>query len=130
MNSNKEPHGELAIRTLAMPANTNPNGDIFGGWVVSHMDLAGLSAAQKFTNVSRVVTVAIDKMTFLHPVRVGDYICCYADIIKTGRTSITMKIETWAVSPQDKERRQVTEGVFTFVSVDEDGRPKPIEHHK
>ena len=122
---NKKPQGELAIRTIAMPANTNPNGDIFGGWVVSHMDLAGSSLAKKHTK-HRVATVAIDAMVFLSPVHVGDFICCYTDLIKIGRTSITMKIETWAITADEEDRRQVTEGVFTFVAIDDQGRPTPV----
>lgn len=121
----KEPQGELAIRVVAMPANTNPNGDIFGGWVVSHMDIAGMSLAKQHTK-NRVTTVAIESMTFLAPVHVGDFICCYVDVVKKGRTSITIKIETWAIGADDEHRRQVTEGVFTFVSIDEKGRPTPL----
>lgn len=127
----KEPQGELAIRALAMPANTNPNGDIFGGWVVSQMDLAGLSIASKYAK-PRVVTVAINSMAFIAPVHVGDFICCYVDIVKFGNTSIQVKIETWAVcAERDEPRRQVTEGIFTYVAIDEQGRPvsiqKPVE---
>jgi acyl-CoA thioesterase YciA len=124
MPDQKVPTGDLAIRTLAMPSDANPNGDIFGGWVVSHMDLAGLSVAQKYAN--RVTTVAINSMVFMAPVKVGDFICCYAELIKLGRTSITIKIETWALNRKD-ERRQVTEGIFTFVSIDEKGCPTPIK---
>lgn len=127
-NTKKEPEGELAIRTLAMPANTNTDGDIFGGWVVSHMDLAGLSIARGYTK-HRVVTVAIDSMSFISPVHVGDFICCYAKIIQVGRTSLKIKIETWAVGP-DEDRHQVTEGVFTFVAIDKNGRPTPIHNHE
>ncbi len=123
---NKTPQGELAIRTIAMPANTNPNGDIFGGWVVSQMDLAGTSLAKKHTK-HRVATVAIDAMAFLSPVHVGDFVCCYTELIKTGRTSITMKIETWVIGAHEEERRQVTEGVFTFVAIDKQGHPTPIK---
>jgi acyl-CoA thioesterase YciA len=122
---NKEPQGELAIRTIAMPANTNPNGDIFGGWVVSNMDLAGMSFAKKHTQ-HRVTTVAIDTMVFLAPVHVGDFICCYVALVKLGRTSITVKIETWVIGSDESQRRQVTEGFFTFVAIDEAGRPTPI----
>ncbi len=122
---NKEPQGELAIRTIAMPENTNINGDIFGGWVVSQMDLAGTNLARKHTK-HPVVTVAIDAMTFLSPVHVGDFICCYTELIKTGRTSMTMKIETWAVGPVEESRHQVTEGVFTYVAIDEKGRPTQL----
>ncbi|MCH9644844.1 MAG: acyl-CoA thioesterase [Gammaproteobacteria bacterium] len=124
----KQPQGDLAIRTLAMPANTNPDGDIFGGWVVSQMDLAGLSVARKYCH-SRAVTVAIDSMVFLNPVHVGDFICCHARMLKTGRTSMTIAIEVWAIGDEDSPHRQVTEGIFTFVAVDEKGIPKPIEKH-
>lgn len=122
----RAPQGELAIRTLAMPANTNPIGDIFGGWVVSQMDLAGMSVVAQAIQ-KRVVTVAIDKMVFLTPVKVGDFVCCYADIIKRGNTSITVNVETWAVSPDQTDLRQVTEGVLTFVAIDESGRPVSID---
>lgn len=119
------PQGELAIRIVAMPANTNPNGDIFGGWVVSHMDLAGMSLAKQYAP-GRVTTVAIDGMTFLAPVHVGDFICCYVELIKKGRTSITVKVETWAVGSNEESCRQVTEGIFTFVSIDEKGHPTSL----
>jgi len=126
IDPNKQPEGELAIRTIAMPANTNPNGDIFGGWVVSNMDLAGMCFAKKHTR-HRVTTVAIDTMVFFAPVHVGDFICCYAQLVKLGRTSITVKIETWAIGADESKRRQVTEGIFTFVAIDESGRPTPID---
>ena len=119
--------GELAIRTLAMPADTNPDGYIFGGWVVSQMDLAGLSVARRYTH-SRCVTVAINSMTFIAPVNVGDFICCYAKLVKAGRTSMHIKIETWAVGTREcTDRRKVTEGMFVFVSVDENGKPLPLK---
>lgn len=126
---NKQPRGDLAIRMLAMPANTNPNGDIFGGWVVSNMDLAGLSVAKEYTS-QRATTVAIDKMVFIAPVKVGDFICCYADVIKTGRTSVTINVETWAIGAGDTRRRQVTEGVFTYVAIDAQGRSTPLDRQK
>lgn len=118
--------GELAIRALAMPAHTNPSGDIFGGWVVSQMDLAGLSVAKKYCH-TKVVTVAIDSMKFIAPVAVGDFICCYADVVKVGRTSITIHIQTWAIGDRDEERRQVTEGEFVYVVLGEDGKPTPLK---
>lgn len=121
----KESEGQLSIRALAMPSYTNPNGDIFGGWVVSQMDLAGLSIAGKYA-AHRITTVAIDSMVFIAPVKVGDFICCYADLVKLGKTSITVKIQTWAVGSDDKNRRQVTEGIFTYVAITEDGRPEPL----
>ena len=114
--------GQLAIRTLAMPSDTNPNGDIFGGWVISQMDLAGLSIARKVAK-GRVTTVAIDKMVFLSPVHVGDFICCYVELVKTGRTSITVLIETFATDELSGCRRHVTEGVFTYVAIDAQGKP-------
>ena len=125
MTVSKKPQGELTIRTLAMPANTNPNGDIFGGWVVSQMDLAGMSIATKYTK-HRVTTVAIDKMVFIAPVKVGDFVCCYGELVKIGNTSVTIRVETWATGPDNRQRRQVTEGVFTFVAIDGNGRPVPV----
>ena len=118
----EQPHGKLAVRTLAMPAHTNPDGDIFGGWVVSQMDLAGLSVARQYT-IHRVVTVAIDSMSFLSPVKVGDFICCYADLTRIGRTSLQIKIQTWAVRVDETHRRKVTEGLFTYVALDNVGKP-------
>ena len=118
--------GQLAIRALAMPAHTNPSGDIFGGWVVSQMDLAGLSIAQSYCD-AKIVTVAIDTMKFISPVKVGDFICCYADVVRKGRTSITINIETWAVGPKNSNRRQVTEGEFVYVAVSPEGKPTPLD---
>ena len=124
--SQKEPRGELAIRTLAMPSDTNVNGDIFGGWVISYMDLAGLSIARKQSH-SRVTTAAIDKMSFLSPVHVGDFICCYGELLKVGRTSMTIRIETYATDELGSPRRLVTEGVFTYVAIDEHGVPQLVD---
>jgi len=121
----KQPEGELAIRVLAMPENTNPNGDIFGGWVVSQMDLAGLSIAGRIAK-TRVTTIAIDKMVFMSPVKVGDFICCHAKLLKVGNTSIQIKVETWAIGALEEERRQVTEGILTYVAINDKGRPIPI----
>ena len=122
---NKTPDGKLEIRVLAMPENTNPNGDIFGGWVVSQMDLAGLSTARSYAR-SRVTTVAINSMVFYSPVKVGDFICCYAKLAKVGRTSLQIQIEVWAIGAEDAQRHQVTEGTFVYVAIDEHGRPKPL----
>ncbi len=121
----KHPQGELAIRTLAMPADANVNGDIFGGWVISYMDLAGLSIARKRAKC-RVTTAAIDKMVFVAPVHVGDFICCYAKLLKVGRTSLTIFIETYATDELSTERRLVTEAVFTYVAIDTHGKPVPV----
>lgn len=125
-NDIEEPRGELAIRALAMPADTNPNGDIFGGWVVSKMDLAGLSVARHHTK-SKVVTVAINQMVFIAPVRVGDFVCCHAEVLKIGRTSMTIRIQVWAVGENDERHHKVTEGEFVYVSVDKNNHPKPIK---
>jgi acyl-CoA thioesterase YciA len=123
----KEPSGRLLISTIAMPADTNPRGDIFCGWIVSQMDLAGLGLAQE-TSDSRATTVSIDKMTFLKPVIVGDFICCYAELLKVGNSSMQIKIEVFAVGYNDKDRRQVTEGVFTYVAIDEEnGHPISVK---
>lgn len=125
VDPNKKPHGDLEIRTLTMPSDTNANGDIFGGWVVSQMDLAGASYALKFTQ-GRAVTVAIESMSFIAPVAVGEILSCYASLHKIGNTSVQIKIETWVVSPSNLQQRQVTEGIFTFVAIDEAGRPRLI----
>lgn len=119
------PKGELTIQTLAMPENTNANGDIFGGWVVSQMDLAAGVLAKKLA-VGRVATVAIDSMTFLKPVHVGDLISCYVTLLKQGNTSMTMSVEVWALPATQSERYQVTQGVFVFVAIDNEGRPRQV----
>ncbi len=124
-NPNKKPQGELEVRTIAMPADTNANGDIFGGWVVSQMDLAGASYALKYTK-GRAVTMAINAMSFISPVKVGELLSCYVSLYKLGNTSIQIKIESWVISPADLQSRQVTEGIFTFVAVDENNRPRAI----
>lgn len=122
-----QPKGELMLRTLAMPADTNANGDIFGGWIVSQMDLASNMLVRQIARC-RSVTVAIDKMVFKEPVHVGDTICVYCDVAKTGRTSIAINVHVWAVDyERHDERRHVTEGVFTFVAIDEQGKPRPIK---
>jgi acyl-CoA thioesterase YciA len=123
--TNQTSSGQLAIRTLAMPSDVNVNGDIFGGWVISYMDLAGLSIARKRARC-RVTTVAIDKMVFLAPVHVGDFICCYGELIKVGRTSMTIRIQTYATDESEGARRHVTEGIFTYVAIDANGRPIPV----
>jgi acyl-CoA thioesterase YciA len=120
-----EPRGQLAIRTLAMPADANPSGDIFGGWVLSQMDIAGgITAGQRAR--SRVATVAVTAMTFHLPVYVGDVLCVYAEVERVGRTSITISLEAWALRGRLGDRVRVTEGRFVFVALDEDGRPRPV----
>ncbi len=119
------PRSELAIRTIAMPADTNPHGDIFGGWLLCQMDLAGSSVATRRA-AGRVVTIAITAMTFHRPVMVGDEVTCYGDVEKIGHTSITVKIESWARRRMGDAQIKVTEGLFTYVRVGDDGRPLPI----
>ena len=125
-NDDDTPRGELAIRTIAMPADTNPSGDIFGGWVMSQMDLAGgIAAAQRADG--RVATVAVDGFIFHKPVNVGDVLCCYAEVIRVGTTSIAIRIEAWALRQRAKNRRvRVTEGIFTFVALDESGQKRAV----
>jgi acyl-CoA thioesterase YciA len=119
------PAFEPALRAIAMPADTNPHGDIFGGWLLCQMDLAGSTFATRRAN-GRVVTVAITAMVFHRPVMVGDEVTCFCDVEKTGHTSITVKIESWARRLTGDTPIKVTEGVFTYVRVDADGRPQPI----
>ncbi|PIE41043.1 MAG: acyl-CoA thioesterase [Gammaproteobacteria bacterium] len=119
------PIGGLALQTIAMPADSNANGDIFGGWLVSQMDLAGAVAANRLAK-GRVATVAIDSMVFLRPVAVGSCVSCYTDIKEVGRSSMTINVEVWAQHPTDSERQKVTEGKFTFVAIDQNGRTRPV----
>lgn len=118
-----EPRGQLASRILAMPGDTNPKGDIFGGWIMSLMDMAGKMSATTVAG-GRVVTVAVDRIVFRQPVNVGDVVCCYTDLVRTGRSSITLSIEVWAIRQGQGARVMVTDAVFTFVAIDDDGRPR------
>jgi|SRR5690606_20288102 len=119
------PHGDLTIRTLAMPADTNGAGDIFGGWVLSQMDIAGAVAAVDKVG-GRVVTVAIEAMTFISPVKVGDVLSVYTEIVRIGTTSITISMEAWAHSAERQNPVKVTEGRFVYVALDDDGRKRRI----
>ncbi|MDE1147687.1 MAG: acyl-CoA thioesterase [Azospirillaceae bacterium] len=114
-----------ALRTFAMPADTNANGDIFGGWVLSQMDLAGAAKAIRRAR-GKVATVGVEAMKFYRPVAVGDELNCYTEIIAVGRTSIRVRIDTWVRRGATGEAVQVTEGVFTYVAIGEDGRPRPV----
>ena len=120
-----EPQGELALRTLAMPADTNPDGDMFGGWLLAQMDMAGGVVARARAG-RRVATVAVDSMKFHRPVFVGDVVCCYANIVRVGTSSLTLHIQAWVLRRDEGERELVTEGRFTFVAVGQDRRPRPI----
>ncbi len=123
---NQKPDGELVLQTVAMPADANAYGDIFGGWLVSQMDLGGAVLAHQRAR-NRVTTVAIDQMVFIKPVYIGDLVCCYATVIKTGHSSIAIKLQVWAIRMRYGIEEQVAEGTFTFVAIDENGKPKPIE---
>jgi acyl-CoA thioesterase YciA len=125
-DDSETPLGELALRTLAMPADTNPSGDIFGGWLLAQMDLAGGMVAHHRAR-GRVATVAINSMVFHQPVKVGDTVCCYAHLEKVGRTSMTYRVQAWIIREAGGDRVKVTEGLFTYVAIGTDGRPRPVE---
>lgn len=120
------PKGELVIQTVAMPHSTNFNGDIFGGWLLSQMDMgAGIIATRRCK--SRCATVAIDKIEFLAPVKVGDTVCCYGEILKVGNSSMKIKIEAWVIRKLTNTKIKVTDGTFIFVAIDENGKPIPVD---
>ena len=116
---------EPALRTIAMPADANPNGDIFGGWLMAQMDLAGSVEAVRRAR-GRVATVAVDAMSFHRPVFIGDLVSCYARLVRSGRTSLTVDVETWVERRADGALEKVTEGVFTYVAIGADGRPRAL----
>ena len=120
-----EPCGRLILRTLAMPENTNPQGDMFGGWILGQMDLGGAILARELAR-GRVVTVAIDKMSFIAPVNVGDIVCCYGRCVHVGHTSLKIHLEIWVKKLEDANavRRKVTEAGFTYVAIDDDGKKR------
>ena len=119
------PQVEPTIRVIAMPADTNPNGDIFGGWLVSHMDLAGGTLAAR-TSRGRIVTVKIDSMTFLNPVHVGDEVSIYTRLLGIGRTSMKIDIAAWSRTRESDISVKVTEGQFTYVAIDADRKPRAV----
>jgi len=120
------PRGELALITLAMPADANPAGDIFGGWLMAQMDIAGGITAYSRAE-GRVATVAVDGFTFHKPVLVGDVLSCYVDVLKTGRTSLTARVEAWIMRREsDRQKMKVTEGTFTFVALNNDGTKRLV----
>ena len=119
------PKGELAIQTLAMPAHTNSGGDIFGGWLVSQMDLAAGIMAKRVTR-GRAVTIAIHTMTFLKPVHVGNLVSCYVNLVKMGNTSLTIAVEVWTEELASEKKNKVTEGTFVFVAIDANGKSREI----
>jgi acyl-CoA thioesterase YciA len=120
------PSGIPSVRTIAMPSDANPNGDIFGGWIMSQMDLAGGAYAFAIAG-GRVTTVAVDGMTFHRPVQIGDQVSCYCTTERIGTTSIAVRVETWVRRRDDQSEERVTEGLFTFVAIDSEGRPRAVE---
>lgn len=123
----KDPTGKLILRTLAMPSDTNANGDIFGGWIMSQMDLGGAILAKELAK-GRVVTVSVDKMIFHMPISVGDVVCCYGTLMHVGRSSMQVKVEVFIKQVYDgtRERFRVTEALFTYVAVDKEGKPRAV----
>jgi acyl-CoA thioesterase YciA len=121
-----EPTGDLCIRTLAMPADTNANGDIFGGWLLSQMDVGGGVFASKIAK-SRTVTVAIEAMNFRKAVYVGDLVSVHATLARVGRTSITVHLEAWSLRRKEMLSILVTDGNFTYVSIDDQGKPQAVK---
>lgn len=120
-----DPEGELMLRTLAMPADTNVSGDIFGGWVLSQMDIAaGIIAGERAQG--RVATVAVDAMKFIRPVKVGDVLCVYCRMARVGRTSMGIEVEAWVRRGRVGVREKVTEAIFAFVAIDEQGQPREV----
>ncbi|HUX80073.1 MAG TPA: acyl-CoA thioesterase [Alphaproteobacteria bacterium] len=125
MTDTTPPIEQLTLRMIAMPRDTNPSGDIFGGWLVSLMDLAG-GTVGIHRSKGIVVLAAIDKMSFHRPVFVGDEVSCYAHIVKLGTTSMQINVEAWVKRPKNGDVHKVTEGLFTFVAIDENRKPRPL----
>ncbi|WP_044470627.1 acyl-CoA thioester hydrolase YciA [Mannheimia massilioguelmaensis] len=125
--TNRFPKGSLILRTLAMPSDTNANGDIFGGWIMSQMDMGGAILAKEISK-GRVVTVCVERITFLHPIAVGDVVCCYGKLVKVGRSSMQVKVEVWIKKVYEgiSDRNCVTEALFTYVAIDKDGKPRAV----
>jgi len=120
-----QPRGSLTLRTLAMPADANPGGDIFGEWVLSQMDMAvGIEAGTRAGG--RVATIAIDAMKFLSPIKVGDVLCVYTDLERIGHTSMAYSVEAWVLRSRHGDREKVTEAIFTFVAIDDQGNKRPV----
>lgn len=120
------PNGEVVIRTIAMPADANANGDIFGGWLMAQMDIGGAILARGLAHC-RVTTVAIDGMSFLRPVNIGDVVTCYGKLLAIGRTSMKIAVEAWVQRYADSTLHRVTEGTFTYVAIDEGGKPQAVK---
>ena len=125
MSEQEAPRGALTVRISAMPADTNANGDIFGGWVMSRMDQAGGIAAIERSR-GRAVTITVDAMKFIRPVRVGDVLEVYTVVESIGRTSMKIHVEAWARRFMTEVHEKVTDANFTFVAIDDNGRPRPV----
>jgi acyl-CoA thioesterase YciA len=125
LDDTPKPRGELSLQTVAMPRDTNANGDIFGGWLVSQMDLAAMVAATRVAH-GRAVTVAINGMAFYTPVHVGAVVSCYTEVLDIGRSSIRINVEAWITGKDSFEQMKVTEGQFVFVAIDKNGRTRHV----
>ena len=128
-NEQRNPVGDILLRTLAMPADTNANGDIFGGWIMSQMDIGGGILAKEIAK-GRVVTVNVDGITFYKPINVGHVVCCYGKCTKIGNSSIVLKLEIWVkpvLNEKSAERYCVTEAVFTYVAIGQNGKSRKID---
>lgn len=119
------PSGVLALQTLTRPQDTNSNGDIFGGWLMSQMDLAGAITARELSH-GPVTTVAVGKMAFLSPIKVGAIVSCYCDVLEIGRSSMKINIEVWTKHYRDPQPQKVTDAEFIFVAIDDQGRTRPV----
>jgi acyl-CoA thioesterase YciA len=128
------PQGELLLRTMPMPADTSFNGDIFGGWIMSQMDIAGSIMAKEITR-TRTATVAVESMKFIKPVKVGDVVCCYGRMVRIGTSSVTIMLEVWArpilhATEDQFTTFKVTEAAFTYVAIGADGKKQPINRER
>ena len=126
MDGDKPPACMPMIRTIAMPADANASGDIFGGWLMSQMDLAAGNLAQRVAH-GRCVTVAVDAMSFILPVKIGDEVTVYCELVSTGRTSLKIQVEAWRRERSNEEDQRVTKAVFKFVAIDAEGRSRPVK---
>ena len=130
-NEITSPRGQMLLRTLAMPADTNANGDIFGGWIMSQLDLAGGILAKEISG-GRIVTVSVSSITFKKPVKVGDVVCCYGECTKVGRTSMSIDLEVWVKPVKEhgiEDRFMVCDATFNYVAIDTEGKPRPIKQN-
>jgi len=126
MDDNDAPCGELALRIPAMPADTNSSGDIFGGWIMGLMDMAAGSAAYERAR-GRVATVAVSNLEFVRPVKVGNLVSCYTEVVGVGRTSITVNVDVWALRGASRVHERVTKARFVMVAVDDAGKPRAVD---